>query len=89
MLYSIIRLGLDGIYVIGKLSYDGIHYMLYGSQPTESDLLNKEIIFLKNRIDNDSIELREMKNLIKAIAEKNQIDLTNPAEDEEDLVYIP
>lgn len=88
MIYTLLRLGFDGVYMIGKVSYDGIYYMVYGSQKSPIELVNNDLYILKNRLDNESMELREIKAILKQIAEKNNISTVPVIDEDDDTEYI-
>jgi hypothetical protein len=85
MIYTLIRLGFDGIYTISKLSYDGVYYMIYGYQETSEEKMTKEIIRLKTQMDGESLELREIKQLLHQIIQNKPPVIT---EEEEDIVLV-
>lgn len=88
MIYTLLRLGADGIYAITRLSYDGIYYMLYGHRDTPIDLVNKEMYILKNKMESESLDIREIKALLRKLAESSNISTSEQIEEEEDLVFI-
>jgi hypothetical protein len=60
-----IRLGIDGVYTIGKLSYDGVYYMVYGSVKTTDEHVLSKVEDLEKQIMSDSCQLREIKTMIQ------------------------
>jgi hypothetical protein len=58
MLYDIIRLGIDGVYTIGKLSYDGVYYMMYGPVKSTDEQVLSKVEDLEKQINNLVQELR-------------------------------
>jgi hypothetical protein len=58
MMYDIIRLGIDGVYTIGKLSYDGVYYMMYGPVKSTDEQVLSKVEDLEKQINNLVQELR-------------------------------
>jgi len=88
MIYTILRLGADGIYTIGRLSYDGLHYLVYGHVDTPTEIMSNEMTILRQRLDSESIELREIKSLLQQIAQTHNISIKQLDTQDSDMVYI-
>ena len=73
MIYTIIRLGFDGIYSVSKLSYDGICYLIYGHQETTDEKIEKEMTRIQLKLDKEDSELREIKQMLSIIMKKDNL----------------
>jgi hypothetical protein len=88
MIYTLLRLGADGIYMITKISYDGICYLVYGHQETPEEKVSKEIMLLKSKADHESMELREIKRMLKTIMKNNKNKNIHSLVDVDNVDYV-
>lgn len=73
MIYTAVRLGVDMIYWVGRLTIDGTYYMVYGHQETQQEKMEREMKTLETKLESKSMELRKMNQILEKIAEKQGI----------------
>jgi hypothetical protein len=68
MIYDMVRLGIDGVYWIGRFGFDMGYYLLYGKQKTEEEVINDYLRCLQERTVANSMEMREIKHMLKQLS---------------------
>ena len=88
MIYTLFRIGIDSLFLVGTLTYSGVCYMLYGKQETMDEKMNKEIRMLEQKFNGESLELREIKCLVRELAKKNDIDIYKEKENDDTIIIL-
>jgi hypothetical protein len=71
MIYTAVRLGFDVIYWVGRLTFDGTYYMIYGHQETQQEKMETHIKMLEMKFEEKSLKERENNKILVKLAKQN------------------
>lgn len=73
MIYTVVRIGVDVVYWVGRLTVDGAYYVIYGHQETQQEKMEKQIHMLENELNKKTMEERKNHKILVKLAEKQGI----------------
>jgi len=88
MIYTAVRLSVDIVYWVGRITVDGAYYMVYGHQETQQEKMENHIKMLEMRIEEKSLTERENNLLLVKLAKKNGIKIDPPTEEIEENTLL-